>query len=249
MRSRILIAGALLALSTTPVEAGVWGDGNWGRMYWGSNAETAPTVPPDVTPRVDGTDIFLELNNLQTPEEDGWSVITGFDVRCGGLERMFVPFSNPQITDLDPGTEYQCVFVAVNDKGDSSGARFTVTTDELGGLPIWLLYLATQQANNAPFDSDGDGVADSVDNCPNNSNPDQADNDNDGLGNVCDSTPDGDGGGSGGGGVDSDGDGVPSISDNCPNSYNPTQVDTDADGVGDVCDSTPYGNPTPGPGG
>ena len=168
MRSRRLIAGALLALSTTiPVKAGVWGDGNWGRMYWGSNPETAPTVPPDVTPRVDGTDIFLELNNLQTPEENGWSVITGFDVRCAGLERMFVPISNPKISNLDPGTEYQCVFVAVNDKGDSSGARFTVTTDELGGLPIWLLYLATQQANNVPVDTDGDGVEDVNDACPN----------------------------------------------------------------------------------
>ena len=168
MRSRRLIAGALLALSTTtPVNAGVWGDGNWGRMYWGSNPETAPTVPPDLTPRVDGTDIFLELNNLQTPEQNGWSVITGFDVRCAGLERMFVPISNPKITNLDPGTEYQCIFVAVNDKGDSSGARFTVTTDELGGLPIWLLYLATQQANNVSVDTDNDGVEDLNDACPN----------------------------------------------------------------------------------
>lgn len=41
-------------------------------------------------------------------------------------------------------------------------------------------------------DTDGDGIADSSDNCPNNANADQADNDNDGIGNVCDSTPNGD---------------------------------------------------------
>jgi len=35
-------------------------------------------------------------------------------------------------------------------------------------------------------DSDGDDVADSVDNCPNLSNPDQADADQDGTGDVCD---------------------------------------------------------------
>ncbi len=29
-----------------------------------------------------------------------------------------------------------------------------------------------------------------IDNCPNDANADQADNDNDGIGNVCDSTPD-----------------------------------------------------------
>jgi len=39
-------------------------------------------------------------------------------------------------------------------------------------------------------DTDGDGVADSVDNCPGESNPDQADGDNDGIGDVCDPTND-----------------------------------------------------------
>jgi len=40
-------------------------------------------------------------------------------------------------------------------------------------------------------DEDEDGIADEDDNCPYTSNPDQADNDNDGIGNICDSTPDG----------------------------------------------------------
>ncbi|MEC4725160.1 PHB depolymerase family esterase [Shewanella sp. D64] len=40
-------------------------------------------------------------------------------------------------------------------------------------------------------DSDNDGIADSSDNCVNTANGDQADNDGDGIGNVCDSTPDG----------------------------------------------------------
>ena len=40
-------------------------------------------------------------------------------------------------------------------------------------------------------DSDGDGVTDNTDNCPNNYNPDQADNDGDSFGNKCDGTPNG----------------------------------------------------------
>lgn len=42
-------------------------------------------------------------------------------------------------------------------------------------------------------DSDGDGVNDSVDNCPITANPDQADTDGDGRGDMCDDDLDGDG--------------------------------------------------------
>jgi hypothetical protein len=58
-------------------------------------------------------------------------------------------------------------------------------------------------------DSDGDGVWDDVDNCPDIPNADQADMDADGLGNAC---------------------------DNCPATVNPDQEDFDGDGVGDACD-------------
>merc|ERR1712000_396139 len=44
---------------------------------------------------------------------------------------------------------------------------------------------------NGNPDTDNDGIADSADNCPNDINADQADNDNVGIGNVCDSTPNG----------------------------------------------------------
>jgi hypothetical protein len=61
-----------------------------------------------------------------------------------------------------------------------------------------------------PGDQDSDGVADAVDNCPGDQNPDQHDEDGDAVGDVC---------------------------DNCPHLPNEGQSDAaDGDGVGDACD-------------
>ncbi len=77
-------------------------------------------------------------------------------------------------------------------------------------------------------DSDGDGVPDSLDPCPND-NPDDSDGDG-----VCDSTdicPGFDDA------IDTDGDGVPDDVDNCLNTANPDQNDFDLDGIGNACDN------------
>ena len=73
------------------------------------------------------------------------------------------------------------------------------------------------------LDTDGDGITDDIDNCPNVANLDQADLDSDGIGDACDD--------------DIDGDGVLNVDDNCPNAANPDQKDWDSDGIGDVCDA------------
>lgn len=70
-----------------------------------------------------------------------------------------------------------------------------------------------------PVDGDNDGILDSSDNCPGDSNADQHDEDLDGVGDAC---------------------------DNCPTVANPDQEDdgeivaeANADGVGDACDPRP----------
>ncbi|MFH1807167.1 MAG: amidohydrolase family protein [Pseudomonadota bacterium] len=101
----------------------------------------------------------------------------------------------------------------------------------------------------AGVDDDGDGIANSQDNCPHVFNPirpidsqAQGDVDTDGVGDVCDPcpfdantsacspfNPD-----------DLDRDGVNDLVDNCPGVPNPApQVDSDSDGKGDACDLCP----------
>ncbi|MCP5489204.1 MAG: thrombospondin type 3 repeat-containing protein [Verrucomicrobia bacterium] len=90
-------------------------------------------------------------------------------------------------------------------------------------------------ATNA-VDFDCDGIANELDNCPTNFNPDQANSDADGFGDVCDncisnSNPDQ---------LDVDFDGLGNDCDNCPTNPNPGQVNFDGDPFGDDCDDCPF---------
>ncbi len=91
-------------------------------------------------------------------------------------------------------------------------------------------------------DTDGDGVPDNIDNCPDRSNQSQTDGDGDGDGDVCDVCP----GLHNPGQIDTDADGVGDHCDNCVTGPNPGQADGDGDGFGDVCDTECLNDPISG---
>ena len=107
------------------------------------------------------------------------------------------------------------------------------TFHQPNGQSQQLIRQALNWAGNVSIvdeDTDADGVLDISDNCVNTANTDQADNDNDGAGDVCD--------------PDDDNDTVLDTADNCPTSLaigggsgDPDQTDTDGDGAGDICDT------------
>ena len=124
--------------------------------------------------------------------------------------------------------------------------------DTLYGYGLVNAYRAVLSSG---VDSDGDGIDDPCDNCPDISNSGQEDFDSDGIGDVCDECTDTDGDGYGNPGypantcpedncpevanadqTDSDFDGVGDTCDNCPDTANADQSDVDGDGIGDSCD-------------
>jgi len=132
-----------------------------------------------------------------------------------------------------------------------------VVVGDSAGMPSGSEIVVVRMKNT--LDTDGDGLADDVDNCPLLANADQLDTDGDGLGDACDADMDGDGvlnihdafpldaaewldtDGDGIGNnadTDDDNDGVPDISDLYPLDASET-VDTDGDGVGDNADAFP----------
>ena len=90
-------------------------------------------------------------------------------------------------------------------------------------------------------DTDNDGAGDpgfdantcATDNCPDDSNADQADADSDDVGDVCDTCTDTDNDGYGNSGYAAN----TCETDNCPNDSNADQADADNDDTGDVCDT------------
>lgn len=87
-------------------------------------------------------------------------------------------------------------------------------------------------ALSGPIDPDRDRVISSKDNCPDVSNKDQSDKDQDGDGDVCDNCVNKYNSGQ----LDTDGDRVGDVCDNCSDKSNADQKDSDGDGVGDACD-------------
>lgn len=138
-----------------------------------------------------------------------------------------------QIRNSDPETmtAHELRFLAQPERSYevyfNADRQVRVATSEMGDLssdsdvlPLNSYPTIVNQAYR-PADVDNDGVADTVDNCVRQVNPDQVDVNGNGRGDVCD---------------DFDRDGIMNPVDNCPNEPNRNQADEDGDGIGDVCD-------------
>lgn len=120
------------------------------------------------------------------------------------------------------GGNFWSSWTSPNDNGDTFvDLPFTIIPDMVQDLLPWTTADGWLVAPPDP-DTDGDGVPNADDNCPDLQNPEQTDTDLDAHGDACD--------------ADDDNDGVTDAGDDCPFLSNPGQIDLDGDGLGDPCD-------------
>ena len=124
--------------------AGVYGEENWGEMYWGDNPVTAPGSAPTITSAVAYEDqITITLDDFPIGTgADGWSAITSFTVTCGDLSTETTE-NQVVISGLESETEYACSVIANNSVGASPNAvRVVTTSPALQGINFLLICSA-----------------------------------------------------------------------------------------------------------
>ena len=138
------------------------------------------------------------------------------------------------------GHRHTIVWYPYNDNSGSSGTEGFLGIGRASGS--WQSYPVAEIIVMNVFDpcanrvdTDGDGIPDDEDNCPMEDNPDQENEDGDGMGDACDTCTD----------TDGDGFGNPVFPvntctvDNCPSVVNPDQAEGDGDCIGNACDPEP----------
>lgn len=197
----------------------------------------------------EGVRLYGDDNIMQSGESfDVCGVTKKFDFKAAGAK------SGISMAVLEEAKKYDMFFCGTPKNEPTCTPKRTRTEDTSDQHTT--LYDGNYSAAD---DADGDGIPDSIDNCPTMFNPirpmdtdrKQKDADGDTIGDICDLYPDckSNDASCGGGPIvlpeDKDGDGIPDSIDNCPDISNPDQYDADNDGKGDVCDLCPT-KPNPG---
>ena len=182
-----------------------------------------------------GIEVYNDCLYIGTGESITMSKSARIYRTCDGVD--FIEFSNNQLGDI-----YNNGVMALKSYDGylyAATYRYNYNDNEgIGGTEVWRYQ---------EIDSDGDGITDAIDNCPNKPNGQNLGTcipGSDKGGATCHIDADCVIGCSTNGKCslnqeDTDGDGAGDVCDNCPVACNTQQLDADNDGAGDVCDAVP----------
>ncbi|GEM_PF-5075450 len=192
----------------------------------------ASAGPPAVSPLIGNTLVNITALETVTHTELRLEVgepatVTSSGVTCRVVGEVCTKIGRSEISMLGTATENICP--PGPDCLSGENANYTLTLDPHS------TYVARILGPEAllPGDTDGDGIPDQTDNCPNIPNQEQVDENSNGVGDKCENFID-----------DKDDDGIDDLLDNCPDTPNPGQANDDQDFLGNACDPTPNGKPT-----
>lgn len=188
------------------------GDGGWG-ISKGSDSNIYMTSRVLIT--LEGYAIYFDpgtniadgiswLKGQQNP--DG-----GFGVEGSSIYETALAYTAMANIDLSsPEAQNALDYLLANQQGNGSWNEKAYDT----AVSLWAIWTSMSET-----DTDGDGVPDIMDNCPDVYNPDQTDTDEDGWGDACDE--------------DDDNDGLPDTYEENVTGTDPLSTDTDGDGIPD----------------
>ena len=123
-----------------------------------------------------------------TVTTDGCKItINGIDA-AGANIKVFNPGFNGVAWSCDPWGGTPCSSMEMIEGLANGTYPISINTAACGNLAesVTIDCATNNPCANQGGDSDGDGVCDNQDNCPNNANPSQSDVDGDGIGDACD---------------------------------------------------------------